>query len=407
MDHRLRVALFGAGGFGASHVACMEKLQAEGLIQFVAVADPAGEALRDVRVRLVGSGVRWFADFRELLAECAGRLDAVVISTPIPWHLPMLEAAMDAGLFVFLEKPPVPLIQDFLRVCERPEASRVAVGFKLLADPKLWRLKEAMVDGRFGRIVSIHAGGCWPRLDSYYQRASWAGRMMWREMPVFDGPATNALAHIVHNVMFLAGGSREGFGVPGEMRGEVYRARPIESYDVCCLEGTFLHGPTFAAAFTHAVERKVDWSIVVRGERGKAVLTKDGIVSDVPLDVVEGGDIFEECWRDFYRLATGVRPKALTGLSDCRGYVAATNAMLVSSGGVRNLPPSVAGRFERGQDGGWNVEGIIGRVETMVRAGRSFSASGAEWARAGQTVNADTLREISFSEYVPVPPESW
>ena len=46
---------------------------------------------------------RSVADFRELVADPA--IDAVVISTPDHWHVPMSLMALEAGKHVFCEKP--------------------------------------------------------------------------------------------------------------------------------------------------------------------------------------------------------------------------------------------------------------------------------------------------------------
>lgn len=403
MQAPVRIALIGAGGYGVNHLRMLERLRKEGVVDFRAVADPTEAALGEAAARLAAAGVRWFADYQEMFRELDGGLDAVVISTPIPLHLPMLEAALDRNLFVFLEKPPVPLIQDFLRLAARPEAARVALGFKLLADPSLWRLKEAMLGGAFGRIVSLRAAACWPRLDSYYGRASWAGRMVWRGLPVFDGPATNALAHIVHNIMFLAGSQRDEFGVPEDVRGELYRARQIESYDVSGLAGAFADGTTFSAAFSHAVERKMDWSIVVEGESGRAVLTKDGVESNKPLpdSWKLDHDIFEESWRDFYRFITGQQSRPHTRFADCRGYVAATNAMLISSGGIRDLPAGGVRRFVSDCDGGFDVEGMESLARLSLQTGKSFGDCGAAWAVDGLPVDAANLGRLDLSSYLP------
>lgn len=403
MQVPIRVALIGAGGYGENHLRMLERLHGEGAVVFRAVADPSEAALGEARERLLAAGVSVYADYQEMFRSLEGELDAVVISTPIPLHLPMLETALDRKLYVFLEKPPVPLIQDFLRIASRTEANRVALGFKLLADPHLWRLKEAMLDGAFGRIISLRASACWPRLDSYYARASWAGRMVWRDLPVFDGPATNALAHIVHNIMFLAGAERENFAVPEVVRGELYRARQIESYDVSSLSGTFTDGPAFSAAFSHAVETRMEWTIVVQGEKGHAVLAKDKVESDRSLpDCREiERDLFNESWQDFYRFATGRQDRPHTRFADCHGYVAATNAMLVSSGGIRNLPKEVVRRFERAGDGGYDVRDMAALATRSQRTGESFARCGATWGIDGVPVDVSSLKALDLSGYVP------
>lgn len=397
------MALFGAGGYGASHLAAIESLEAEGLMELVAVADPFVEQLAEVKARVESRGVSWFEDFNELLSAVSDRLDAVAIATPIPWHLPMLTAALDKGLAVYLEKPPIPLLQDFRKAASRVEAKRVAVGFHLIADPALWRLKRAMLEGDLGRITHITASACWPRFTSYYERAGWAGRMWWRDMPVFDGPATNALAHVVHNLMFLGGETDEAFAIPEEMRGEVYRARAMESYDLCCMAGNWPGDIRFSGALTHAAEQRDDWEIVVHGEKGEARLFDSGQSFASTVDLVDPPQpaspefVRDACWRNFHSLATGAITKPFTSLDDCRAYVASTNAMLLSSGGIHEVPPEAGHAFETDGNAGVTVNGI-GELVRAAHQGKLFSDLSLPWAVPGGVVNANALRSIPFAD---------
>lgn len=347
--------------------------------------------------------MRWFDDYRELLGELAGSLDAVVISTPIPLHLPMLEAAMDRGLAVLLEKPPVPLVQDFLRLDAWPEARRVAVAFQRLASPNLWRLKRAMLDGALGRIHRMAATACWPRRDSYYNRAAWSGHLAWNGLPVLDGPATNALAHIVHNLMFLAGETPEAFAVPETVRAELYRARPIESYDLCCVGGCWASEVEFVAAFTHAAEQTVDWSLLVEGERGTARIDGRSLSLDSGEDAAaceeNDADLPKACWLDFQRAATGHQAKPLTSFADCRAYVAATNAMFVSSGRIHTLPDSAVRRYETGGDVGYDVRGIAELLAATAATGKLFSEQDVPWAIPGSPVPAAELAVFPWEKF--------
>ncbi len=94
-----------------------------------------------------------------------------------------------------------------------PEAERVAVGFQYLESDFIRQLKRRLLAGEIGDIRSIRASSATSRKDSYYQRGSWVGRLDMEGVPVFDGPASNGLAHLVHLVMYFAGSSEEGFGV--------------------------------------------------------------------------------------------------------------------------------------------------------------------------------------------------
>lgn len=406
MADTLRIAIIGVGGYGINHREMIERLQAEGLTRFVAVADPVAGKDDGLRERLEREGVKWFEDFREMFLAVGKDLDAVVISTPIPLHLPMLEAALDLGLAVFLEKPPVPLLQDFLRLGERPESGRVALGFKLLADPKIWHLKRAILNGDLGKIRLITGTGRWPRLDSYYNRAGWAGRLTWKDMAVLDGPATNALSHIIHNIMFLGADTEEGFSTPASLKAELYRARPtIETYDTCCLGGSWSNGVKFAAAFTHAVEERVDWEILIEGEKGSAYL--DGhrlLINGEEVTDINGGDAFYTSWLDFHAMATGAIAKAHTSFADCLAYVLVTNAMFLSSGKIHPIPADIVETFANSLgDRGFNVPGLIEIIGETGRTGRLFSEQEVSWAVPGAEIEVPGLRSLDVAPLLAEP----
>ena len=151
----------------------------------------------------------------------------------------MAMACIKRGIYVILEKLPVPLLSQFESLIAADVDRRVRVGFQMIGSQCIRSLKEILADHRLGELMEIRAGACWPRLDDYYSRADWAGRMTVAGRAVFDGPATNALAHLVHNVMFLGGDGFSDFAMPVEVEAELYRARPIKSYDTACLRGLF------------------------------------------------------------------------------------------------------------------------------------------------------------------------
>jgi hypothetical protein len=71
--------------------------------------------------------------------------------------------------------------------------------------------------------------------------------------------------------------------------------------------------------------------------------------------------------------------------------------MLISSGGIRDLPSAVVRRFVRPDDGGYDVEGMAELVLQTQATGRSFSRCGAAWAIDGEAVAAGELERVDFS----------
>ncbi|SDU27500.1 Predicted dehydrogenase [Verrucomicrobium sp. GAS474] len=381
----IRFGLIGVGGIGSYHRASIERLEKAGKGRLIAVAEPS--PLPEQKTALEALGIRWYSDYRSLLDE-ETELDAVTIATPIPFHYEMASACIHRGLWVNLEKPPVPLVQQLRSLVAADTERRVSVGFQYIGSTCMQELKRRIVAGDFGRIQEIHAGGCWPRLDGYYNRSPWAGRMIRDGNPIFDGPATNALAHLVHNVMFLAGATESDFDVPSEVEGEMYRARPIESYDTACLRGKFgRSGIRFALAVTHATEQCLPFRIDVRGSKGWARLGNDGATLETNLGPglnrpETTQELLDRNYDAFVDVLRGDRDHFETRLQDTLGYVSATNGMLLSSGGIHDISRAHIRHYTKEEQTGFSVAFLHEAVKHTLLNGKLFSEQGIPWATA-------------------------
>ena len=382
MTKIVNFGLIGTGGIGAYHRAAIETHAEAGLAKLVAVADPTiGE---DKIAEFRSKGIHWHADYREMLEQ--ETLDAVVIATPIPFHLEMTKACLARGLFVNLEKPPVPLLGQLEALISADPRNTVNVGFQMIGAASTQALKRLISEGLLGKILSIRAAGCWPRLDGYYGRARWAGKMSIDGAPIFDGPATNALAHVIHTIMYCAGETHDTFSVPSEVTGELYRARRIESYDTACLKGRFPSDIAFSLAVTHATENKFPFSIQVKGTLGSATLSEDGARLEssvgVSLDREESTQqLLDINYTEFLKVLSGERARFPSTLRDTRGYVETTNAILLSSGGIHDIPMEFIREYRQGEEAGFDVTGLREAVLESLSNGRLFSAQGCSWAK--------------------------
>jgi predicted dehydrogenase len=383
----VNIALIGVGGVGAYHLRSIQLHEKAGRARLLAVADPTADRLAEERKTLKSRGIRWHLDYREMLTN-EPDLEAVVIATPIPLHLEMAQACLNRDLFVHLEKPPVPLIQQFEELSKANPDDKVSIGFQMIEARTTRKLKELILGSTLGRILSIRAGACWPRLDSYYGRAPWAGKMLLGGKPVFDGPATNALAHVIHTMMHLAGDTPEGFAMPEEICGELYRAREIESYDTACLKGRFTTGIEFSFAATHATEASHPFAIEVQGTEGWARLSEDGASLESSAGVFlkhpeSTQELLDTNHANFLSVIRGESSRFTTRLEDTRGYVSATNATLASSGGIHGIDAKAFRRYH-GTDGneGFDVAGLEEAVKGSIATGKLFNEQGLSWATA-------------------------
>jgi predicted dehydrogenase len=382
------VGLIGVGGFGASHRKALEQLEAEGLARLVCVADPADKILADTRRTLESRGVRWYLDHASLL-EMDTRLDAVAIAAPIHLHMEIATAAISRDLFVYLEKPPVPLVQQLNDLLALAAHKKVGVGFQLVNSQPVQQLKLWVTQGALGKLQSIRVCGCSPRSADYYARAPWAGKMIYDGKPVFDGPATNALSHWLHNIMYLAGGKMDEFDLPVDVEAELYRTRTIEGYDLICMRGHTKSGVSFHYAVTHATEKAMPCTLEVVGSRGRAWIVENSVVAGNNLGLPQSArpcvDPFLESWRQFVRFARAEQPRVATRLEDTRGYVLATNAALASSGGIHDI-----GHTRNDGDQDASKLDLVELVERSVREGKLFSQMKVGRSRFGRPIELAT-----------------
>ncbi len=391
--------LVGAGGFGRQHVATLLELEQKGRLRLGAVCEPHIQRLPEVAAELAARQIPVYPDLETMLARAAD-LQSVTIATPIPLHEDMVRACLARDLFVLLEKPPVPLLSQFDALVAEHHADRVAVCFQLIEAEWCRTLKRLITGGALGELQEIRVAACWPRPDTYYHRAPWAGRLVLDGRAVFDGPATNALAHLIHQAMFLAAAEPGAFDVPVSVQGELYRARPIESYDTACLRGRFASGITFQAAFSHADREKLPYRIHAIGSKGWARVgeesehleTHEGPVALAPADA------FARAYEAFADYASGVAPRPSTRLKDARGYLLATNGMLVSSGRIHDISAPHVQREEGGQ---YVVQDLGAGLAAFLRDGTLFSEMDFPWAVRTREVSQDDLSRQIRAEDLP------
>jgi predicted dehydrogenase/GNAT superfamily N-acetyltransferase len=97
-----------------------EMLARTGSLRCRAVCDTNEPALEEARRRAGADAA--FADYEDLLAR--GGVEAVVIGTPMPLHVPMAVAALDRGIHVLSEVPAGVSVEECRRLVEAAARSR-------------------------------------------------------------------------------------------------------------------------------------------------------------------------------------------------------------------------------------------------------------------------------------------
>jgi hypothetical protein len=112
----------------------------------------------------------------------------------------------------------------------------VGIGYQWSFSPAMQSLKHDITNGILGRPLRFRTKVLWPRTATYYHRNTWAGRITtstgdW----VLDSPVNNAVAHYLHNSLYVLGKTRELSANLIDVQAELYRANDIENYDTAAI----------------------------------------------------------------------------------------------------------------------------------------------------------------------------
>lgn len=393
MGGPVSIVLVGVGGMGSVYVRELLGRADEGIFRIVGAVDPAPNRCQQYK-ELRALGVPCFVSLEDFVRN--RRADLAILSTPIHLHKAQTCLALAKGSHVLCEKPAAGTIQEVREMAEAERASGrwVAVGYQWSFSTAIQALKRDVQAGLLGRCLKMKCLYLWPRDEAYYRRNDWAGRLRHPEGGwVLDSPAQNAMAHDLHNMLYILGGETDGCAMPGEVEAELYRANAIESFDTVAarlrtaqgVEVLFLashvpaaeRGPVFVYEFERGrvrceSRRSGVWAELAGGTR------KDyGVPDDEPMN---------KLWRAIDD-ARGGGGRPLCGLAAAAGQTLAVNGMHEACPEIHDFPAGLVKSEGEGATRRLAVEGLDEAFERSFEEGRLPSELGVPWAVKGERVD--------------------
>lgn len=190
-----RAVLAGTGGIGDAHVRAVAATN--GRIRLVAAADLDAGRVRDFAAR--HQIPETFTDYDAMLR--ATRPDLVLVATPPGQHTAMCIAAMEAGAWVWCEKPLCSSLADADRIAakENETGRYTACVFQMRFASSTAHLRRLAEAGRLGRPLVAVCNTLWYR-DAAYYAAPWRGT--WKEL---GGPTMLLGIHTMDHLLHLLG----------------------------------------------------------------------------------------------------------------------------------------------------------------------------------------------------------
>ncbi|MDQ6418335.1 Gfo/Idh/MocA family oxidoreductase [Paenibacillus sp. LHD-117] len=338
----LRIAIVGCGAIAEKHVASIAELGREASV--VALCDLSAERLERFaspggKQRFPGS--KLYTDVGELLRDSDAEL--VVVATSSDSHAALSVRALRAGKHVLVEKPLALSLEEAAEAVD--EAKRrgltLAVSFQARYMPQMAALKEAVEEGRFGKIGHGTVSLRWNRNMGYYKGGPW--REDWSKG---GGLFMNQCIHYVDLLLWLMGPVASVYALGAAV------AQPIGVENVGAALLKFENGAIgMIEASTNVYPQTLGTSIGLFGASGTALIEGPalGTVGDWRFEERGGGPESQRpetapishtpLYRDLIRsIRSGEEP-----LVSAAGSLAAIETVLaiyrsISSGAVVELP---------------------------------------------------------------------
>jgi predicted dehydrogenase len=190
-----RAVLAGTGSIGDAHVRAIEATH--GRVKLVAAADLDVGRVRDFATRF--KIPETFTDYTAMLR--ATKPDLVIVATPPGQHVAMSIAAMEAGAWVWCEKPLCGSLAeaDAIAEAERRTGRYTACVFQMRFASSTAHFLDLAASGQLGRPLVAVCNTLWFR-DAAYYAAPWRGT--WAEL---GGPTMGLGIHAMDHLLHLFG----------------------------------------------------------------------------------------------------------------------------------------------------------------------------------------------------------
>uniref|UniRef100_A0A7C2NVC0 Gfo/Idh/MocA family oxidoreductase n=1 Tax=Schlesneria paludicola TaxID=360056 RepID=A0A7C2NVC0_9PLAN len=189
----MKVLVAGLGSIGRRHLANVRRVLPDAEIVALSSRGQHVEGL-DAASRVVTS----------LEAAIGCGLDAAIVATPAPLHVPMSAQLLRAGVDVLVEKPLSHTLDGVAELAElvRQTGRVLMVGYTLRFHPLVRRLKEEVSAGTIGRVLSA-------RFEIGQHLPDWRPQIDFRESvtarPELGGGALLELSHEIDYAQWLLG----------------------------------------------------------------------------------------------------------------------------------------------------------------------------------------------------------
>lgn len=189
----IKYAIIGCGRISPNHMA--SALANQGRLHIAAVCDVVEEHMDNILKMADGMDIKKYTDYKEMIEKEKPQL--VAVCTESGKHAEIAKYTLSHGVNTIVEKPLA------LSLSDADEMIAIAKEHNVLLcachqnrfNKSISKIREALEEGRFGRLLHATAHIRWNRGQDYYTQAPWRGT--WEQ----DGGAL--MNQCIHNIDLL------------------------------------------------------------------------------------------------------------------------------------------------------------------------------------------------------------
>lgn len=187
----MKYALIGCGRISPNHIVAAK---ANGL-EFVGICDIDRKMLQDKSLKFDLGDVHQYSNYHEMLEK--ERPELVAIATESGKHAAIALDCIEACSHVIIEKPIALSLADADAIINaaKKKGVKVCANHQNRFNKSVQKIREALEEGRFGKMFYGTAHIRWCRDENYYAQAKWRGT--WEQ----DGGAL--MNQCIHNIDLL------------------------------------------------------------------------------------------------------------------------------------------------------------------------------------------------------------
>lgn len=267
---KLKFGILGCGRISAKHIEALinNKEEAELVSVYDIIEELAIDKKNQYESKIEGSNVKVYTDYNEFLKD--ENIDVVTIASISGYHAEHAIDCLNHDKHILIEKPMALTLEDADKIIElgKEKDKKVCVSHQNRFSPAIQKLRQAIDEGRFGKLIHGTARVLWARDDDYYKQASWRGTKA-----LDGGTLMNQCIHNIDLLQWMMGGEVEKLSSETDTF-----TRDIETEDFGAMLIRFKNGAVGIVEGSVCVYPKnLEESLSIFGEKGTVVISGNEI----------------------------------------------------------------------------------------------------------------------------------